>query len=48
MVEAYDAGIPEMSSMVHVGITVLDLNDNPPRFTNDTIAFRFKIITSKN
>ncbi len=45
MVEAYDAGIPEMSSMVHVGITVLDLNDNPPRFTNDTIAFRFKMIS---
>ena len=41
MVEAHDAGIPEMSSMVHVGITVLDLNDNPPRFPNDTITFRF-------
>lgn len=30
-----------MSSMVHVGITVLDLNDNPPRFANDTIVFKF-------
>jgi 5,10-methenyltetrahydromethanopterin hydrogenase len=41
MVEAHDAGIPEMSTMVHVGITVQDLNDNPPRFPNDTITFRF-------
>ena len=40
MVEAHDAGIPELSTMVHVGITVLDLNDNPPRFPNDTITFR--------
>ena len=39
MVEAYDAGIPEMVAMVKVGITVLDLNDNPPLFANDTLVF---------
>lgn len=41
MVEAYDAGIPEMTAMIKVGVTVLDLNDNPPRFPNDTLVFRF-------
>lgn len=39
MVEAYDAGIPEMSAVVKVGITILDLNDNPPFFNNDTLIF---------
>jgi hypothetical protein len=41
MVEAYDAGIPEMTAFVKVGITVLDLNDNPPFFSNDTLVFNF-------
>ena len=31
-IEAYDAGIPEMTGEVKVGITILDLNDNPPSF----------------
>ena len=31
-IEAYDAGIPEMIGEVKVGITILDLNDNPPSF----------------
>ena len=39
MVEAYDAGIPEMTAVVKVGITVLDINDNPPFFPNDTMVF---------
>ena len=34
-------GIPEMSSMVKVSIQVLDLNDNPPKFENDTLIFNF-------
>ena len=41
LIEAYDAGIPEMTKVVKLGITVLDLNDNPPRFPNDTIIFSF-------
>ena len=40
-IEAYDAGIPEMSSVVKVGVTILDLNDNPPIFSDDTIVFSF-------
>ena len=39
MVEAYDAGIPEMTAVVKVGITILDINDNPPYFPNDTMVF---------
>ena len=39
MVEAYDAGIPEMTAVVKVGITILDINDNPPFFPNDTMVF---------
>ena len=39
MVEAYDAGIPEMTAVVKVGITLLDLNDNPPYFANDTLVY---------
>lgn len=39
MVEAYDAGIPEMTAVVKVGVTILDLNDNPPFFANDTLVF---------
>ena len=35
------SGIPEMSSMVKVSIQVLDLNDNPPKFENDTLVFNF-------
>ena len=34
-------GIPEMSSMVKVAIQILDLNDNPPKFKNDTLVFNF-------
>ena len=41
MVQAYDAGIPEMSSVVKVAVQVLDLNDNPPKFPNDTLVFLY-------
>lgn len=32
-VEAYDEGMPSLSSTVLVFVTVLDKNDNPPKFT---------------
>ena len=41
MVQAYDAGIPEMTSTVKVAVQILDLNDNPPKFPNDTLVFLF-------
>ncbi|XP_071746088.1 LOW QUALITY PROTEIN: protocadherin-like wing polarity protein stan [Lepeophtheirus salmonis] len=39
IVEAFDAGIPEMSSTSSIIVTVLDVNDNPPKFKNDTLYF---------
>ncbi|QQP58448.1 Starry night, partial [Caligus rogercresseyi] len=39
IVEAFDSGIPEMSSTSSVIVTVLDVNDNPPKFKNDTLYF---------
>ncbi|XP_046394541.1 fat-like cadherin-related tumor suppressor homolog isoform X2 [Ischnura elegans] len=31
-VQAFDGGIPTLSSTAHVWITVIDMNDNPPKF----------------
>lgn len=33
-VQATDHGVPPLSSTVLLSITVLDVNDNPPEFTN--------------
>lgn len=33
-VQATDHGIPPLSSTVLLSVTVLDVNDNPPEFTN--------------
>ncbi|KAI6653368.1 hypothetical protein LOD99_3588 [Oopsacas minuta] len=38
-VEAYDAGIHPRTGTTTVIITILDLNDNQPRFTDTTYAF---------
>lgn len=36
-VQAVDHGVPPLSSTVLLSVTVLDVNDNPPEFTNKIV-----------
>lgn len=38
MVEAKDGGTPALSAVATVSINVTDVNDNPPRFSQDTYS----------
>ncbi|NXL37693.1 CDHR2 protein, partial [Glaucidium brasilianum] len=39
MVEVYDHGVPQLSTLVNVTITVGDVNDNAPMFLNQSYEF---------
>ena len=40
--QAYDRGLPSRSSFMQITVSVLDVNDNPPIFTNKTYELKMR------
>ncbi|XP_009706137.1 PREDICTED: protocadherin Fat 4-like, partial [Cariama cristata] len=47
LVVASDNGVPQRQNFTHVSIQVLDVNDNPPRFTKAQYSATVRVATAK-